>query len=253
MKDNMKHLSRIIGVAIAAMLTLVACGGGDDNPNDPIQQSNTYTDNMSVPAEGGHFDRRLTQLSSSISGSPSYSGNWLSVTKKDYVSGSPELSIQVEPNTATVQRSCVVTVKDKAGNVLLLTITQQAGKGGEEPGPVVYHQSQTVDAGSGSITVTLTDLKVGIASVLNNASWLSVSWPTYTSGSPKVELTFSANTTSKERSAEVTFTATDGNKVVLVVTQPAKEGGDDSAKTEIDDRHDGEYTDQPAYSRRNNK
>jgi len=250
MKDNMKHPSRLFGLAMVAILALVACGGGGDAPEPeptPTPSVRTFTADMSVSAEGGQIDRKITEFSKAISGTPQENVDWLSVTKKTYTSGSPEVTINVQANTATSSRSCVVTFVDVDGNKLLLTVLQAAGNGGTPDTPQVYYQSVSVPAQSGTLEVTLTSLKAEIQSLSNPGTWLSISWPAYISGSPKVKLTFSENTSTEARTADATFTATDNNKVILTVTQQGQ--GEDPINTGIDDRHDGEYTDQPAYSR----
>ena len=96
-------------------------------------------------------------------------------------------------------------------------------------------------------TVTLTNLKTAIKDIEYNADWLTVIKQTYTSGSPSLRLTATANVKDGEstnsRSCTVTITANSGDKVLLNVTQQGAE-----RKTGIDNPHDTP-TDQPAYSR----
>ncbi len=121
--------------------------------------------------------------------------------------------------------------------------------GGTPTNPVnnegkTYQQSATLDAQGTQQTVTLTNLKSKIDDVQNSSNWLTVLISTYSSGSPKIELRATENTSTQQRSVNVTITAVNGDKVILTVTQQ----GAEEQKTGIDDSHDI-TTDKPAYSR----
>lgn len=107
-----------------------------------------------------------------------------------------------------------------------------------------YQQSVTLDVQGTEQTITLNDLKSKIDDVKNSVDWLTVLIKPYTSGSPVVLVSAKEHTDTQHRSADVTITDTNGDKVVLAVTQE----GAEELKTGIDDSHDVP-TDQPAYSR----
>ena len=107
-----------------------------------------------------------------------------------------------------------------------------------------YQQSITLDVQGTEQTITLNDLKSKIDDVKNSVDWLTVLIKPYTSGSPVVLVSAKEHTDTQPRSADVTITDTNGDKVVLAVTQE----GTEELKTGIDDSHDVP-TDQPAYSR----
>ena len=138
--------------------------------------------------------------------------------------------------------------------VAIMTLTACPGEK-KEPSPLnpvnpegkTYQQAETLSAENADKTVTLTNLKTAIKDIEYNADWLTVIKQSYTSGSPSLRLTATANVKDGEstnsRSCTVTITANSGDKVLLNVTQQGAE-----RKTGIDNPHDTP-TDQPAYSR----
>ena len=106
--------------------------------------------------------------------------------------------------------------------------------------PSTTTQSLTLSADKQEGTVSLPGLKAAIDNVVESISWLSATPQSYVSGSPVLQLSIAANTSTSSRSGTVTITDTKKNTVTLTVTQQGIKAG-------IDDIHNI-YTDQPAYA-----
>lgn len=119
-----------------------------------------------------------------------------------------------------------------------------------EPDPIIpevktFQQNVTLDAQGTRQTITFINLKSKIDDVENsNSDWLTVLISPYTSGSPSVVVSATENTSTQQRSGNVTITAVSGDKVILTVTQQ----GAEEQKTDIGDPYDVP-TDKSAYSR----
>ena len=143
-------------------------------------------------------------------------------------------------------------------SIAMLILAACGGDDPKEPSPLnpvdpeptgqTYQQAETLPAEDADKTVTLTNMTTAVKDLEYDADWLTVARQSYTSGSPTLRLTATDNVkdgeTTNVRSCTVTVTATNGDKVLLSVTQQGAE-----RKTGIDDSHDVP-TDQPAYSRK---
>lgn len=131
--------------------------------------------------------------------------------------------------------------------VAMMTLTACHHK--KEPEGQTFQQSVTLPSEKADTTVTLEKLTSAIKNdgLGYDSDWLTVIKQTYTSGSPSLRLTATDNVKDDEstdaRKCMVTVTATNGDKMLLTVTQDGA-----GRKTGIDDSHDMP-TDQPAYSR----
>ena len=105
-----------------------------------------------------------------------------------------------------------------------------------------YRRSAALDANGTQQTLTLSDLNCKIETIQNSNKWLTVYAKNYISGSPEIELSATENTSHEQRQCSVTINATNGDIVMLSVTQE----GAEELKTDIDDSHDVP-TDKPAY------
>ena len=132
--------------------------------------------------------------------------------------------------------------------IIAILCMNACGDKKEEIDGRAFTQELTLPASESEQTVTITKLSVGIENIQNSAQWLTVIKQTYTSGSPQVKLSATANTSKDERKCNVTITANSGDKVILTVTQQGKSEEDEEG-TGIDDIH-GTQTDKPAYSRK---
>lgn len=120
--------------------------------------------------------------------------------------------------------------------------------------PTTISKTLQVDWKKGQQTYTLTDLKDRISNIGNTSAWLTVTLLTYSTGSPKVQLSYEEND-GGERSVVVEITDTKGNKVLLTVKQQVKDsdpspdpGSNDDQDTGIEDTHNT-VTNQPAFIR----
>ncbi len=132
--------------------------------------------------------------------------------------------------------------------IIALLCMNACGDKKEEIDGRAFTQEVTLPANESEQTVTITKLTTEIENIQNSAQWLTVIKQAYTSGSPQVKLSTTANTGKDERKCNVTITANSDDKVILTVTQQGKSDEDEEG-TGIDDIH-GTQTDKPAYSRR---
>ena len=76
-----------------------------------------------------------------------------------------------------------------------------------------------LDASASSKTIELSSLKTSISTISSSESWLTASKQSYSSGSPKIQITATANTSTISRECKVTVIASDDNEVVITVVQ----------------------------------
>ena len=186
-----------------------------------------YSQSVTLPAAGAEKEIQLTGLAAEIN-SISGAKTWLTVTKINGTQG--KVKLVATDNVGEEERSCIVTIIDKAGNKVLLTVNQVASK--------TYNQSVTLPAVGAEKDVQLTGLTAEINSISGAKTWLTVTKINGTQG--KVKLVATDNESETERSCVVTITDKAGDKVLLTVKQP---------KTDDPIGHDFN-TDQPAYTPR---
>ena len=129
-----------------------------------------------------------------------------------------------------------------ACNVLLVS----CGGGGSDDGgggntPRTYTKSITIDASSYSQVVNLSELKTNIVSATSSQTWVTLTRNSYTSGSPSITIDVSENISTSSRMCDITVTASDGNVVIIHLTQKGKSASANPEKKE-------EYSDQEPYS-----
>ena len=142
-------------------------------------------------------------------------------------------------------------MKDKILFAIALMCTMlltSCGGGGSDDGggssnrPSTYYMDINMEETAGSQTVVLNDLKKDVSTAVSSASWLTPSRQAYTSGSPKITIEATANTSSSSRNCTVTVTATDGNKVIITIIQKGTSQTSDQPQTK------DEVSDQQPYS-----
>ena len=117
--------------------------------------------------------------------------------------------------------------------------------GDDKPeGEKTFQQSVTLSATNADETVILTGLTKEIDEIEGGADWLTVIKQAYSERAQSLRLKATDNDSENPRSCTLTITVTNGDKVVIAVTQH----GAEKKTTGIDDSHDI-VTDQPAYSR----
>ncbi len=114
--------------------------------------------------------------------------------------------------------------------------------GGSSSRPSTYYMDINMESAASSQTVVLSNLKTNVSTAISSASWLTPSRPAYTSGSPKITIEATANTSSSSRNCTVTVTATDGYKVIINVIQKGTSQTSDQPQTK------DEVSDQQPYS-----
>jgi hypothetical protein len=82
--------------------------------------------------------------------------------------------------------------------------------GGSSSRPSTYYMDINLESAASSQTVVLSNLKTNVSTATSSASWLTPSRQAYTSGSPKITIEATANTSSSSRNCTVTVTTVDG-------------------------------------------
>lgn len=126
-----------------------------------------------------------------------------------------------------------------------ITACSSGGDGGDGSSEF-SSQTITMAADASSQLVTLEKMTTFIASAAASDSWLTVEVMPYTSGTPTVKLTATANTNTTERRTKVIVFSINEERVELTVTQKARTvSPSDDSNVEV--THEV-VTDQPAYA-----
>ena len=95
--------------------------------------------------------------------------------------------------------------------------------GGNTPSrPSTYNMNVIIEASAYTQTTTLDKLSTNIATATCSEGWVTLTRNAYSSGSPKITIDVTENTSTSSRSCVVTVTATDGNIVKINITQNGK-------------------------------
>ena len=116
------------------------------------------------------------------------------------------------------------------------------GGGGTPSRTSTYYMDVSMDATAGSQTIVLNNLNTDVSTAVSSASWLTPTRQAYTSGSPKIMIEATANTSTSSRNCTVTVTALNGNKVIITVIQKGTSQSSDQPET------NDEVSDQQPYS-----
>lgn len=94
----------------------------DDEPDT----GQTYQQSAVIDVQGTAKTVMLSDLKSKIE-DVDYNSDWLQVLYGAYSSGSPRIELRAEVNTGE-ERSCDVTITDKNGDKVILTVTQEGAE-----------------------------------------------------------------------------------------------------------------------------
>lgn len=120
-------LFKLYLLALVGCLLFTACGGDD------IDEMIGYTETYNIPAEGCKTIYTLKKLNARIEGI-SIEPDWLTVSKLDYLSGSPSILIRAKANTDKNERKWTLNMVTVNGEQIALTLVQ-AGANGDNPAP----------------------------------------------------------------------------------------------------------------------
>ena len=137
----MKNIKQYI-LACVALFMLTACP--DDTTTTTNESGDTNREELTLPSNATEQTVTLYKLSSSIQ-TISSTPSWLKVDKMSYSSGSPQIKLSSEENTAMDERKCNVNIMDISGGKLTLYITQRgfSKEDSEGKGMDDYHNTQT--------------------------------------------------------------------------------------------------------------
>lgn len=131
---------KILSIALMAVLTLTACGGGSDDPDDPYTptpqpptpqtQGKFLMQTLNMPADASENTVALNGLTTAINRTTHVGTvSWMTVKEETYSSGTPRVSVSCLQNLETTARSHDV-IFIAASDTLLLTVNQAAYEGG---------------------------------------------------------------------------------------------------------------------------
>lgn len=129
----MKSIRKYIFAGMAIFM-LTAC------PSDPESETQSYTQDITLPSTASEKMVTLSQLQTSIA-TVENSASWLTVEPQSYTSGSPKVKLCSTANTAKTERKCNVTITASSGDKVTLSVTQQGAT--EGAGIEDLHSSQT--------------------------------------------------------------------------------------------------------------
>ena len=129
----MKSIRKYIFAGMA-ILMLTAC------PSEPESETQTYTQDITLPSTATEKMVTLSKLQTSIV-TVENSASWRSIEPQAYSSGSPKVMLRSTANTAKTERRCNVTITASSGDKVVLSVTQQGVSEGTEIDDL--HGSQT--------------------------------------------------------------------------------------------------------------
>lgn len=134
----MKSIKQYL-LACIAVFMLTACS---DHNNE--EEGQTYKQDVTLPAIASEQLVTLNHLNSSIE-TVKNSASWLIVEQQFYSSGSPKVKLRSTDNTDKEERKCNVTITATSGDIVILTVTQQAANEENSEGTGIddLHGTQT--------------------------------------------------------------------------------------------------------------
>ena len=129
---------KFLSIAFAACLTLLSCGGGDDDtptpqplpPTPGTVKGKHFTQTCNMPADASETIVTLTGLTSEVTRKKG-SASWLTVNAVPYTGGTPQVAVACTQNLGTDAREQEVSFI-AANDTLVLTVRQAAYTGGTD-------------------------------------------------------------------------------------------------------------------------
>ena len=201
-------------IGLMSFFALTACGGSDDGggsttPSNPGTGTSAITLSpavLNVSASEGTYT--VNVASPEVDWSATTSTEWLNVTAQGTVATKGLLSIKVQANTGTAERTGTITVKSRNARATL-TVVQS------DPMQVSTHATISVSGGS---TATVTVSAKGDWTATASDAWLIP----VKSDPSTLTITTQPNTTASMRSGVVTITL-GGERQTIDVLQDAPE------------------------------
>ena len=136
----------------------------------------------------------------------------------------------------------IISVISIVGLLIVSSCGDENNKNDDGPNSrekIISTQELSLDA-LGSTEVFIIDKLISaITDIDNTADWITITIPSYSSGAPKIEITWKNNDTADKRVATVLLKTAESDQITLTINQ--------DVKSSIDDIHNTQ-TDQPALS-----
>ena len=201
------------------MCLVMACGGGDE-PGEEPQVSKDRVDvapNLQLLGDGQVTELTVT---ANCSWTITMSANWLTVNS---TSGNNTETVKVSAgkNPTSEPRSAILTVKGGTAPAQIVTVTQLAG--------TVVPEVKTLTADVSSLAFEAKG-EAKTIKIVSNTTWSITGKPEWCllsessgSGSRDIAVTANENTKTEDRSGQIVIEGDGVSKVVIDVTQKAKE------------------------------
>lgn len=143
----------------------------------------------------------------------------------NYVSGFATVTDKKNNDYITIKFESFKFGSGSKTYILNGTVQLMIGESGDNSGgngggsSSTYYMDVHLNSSAQSQIIELTNLETSVSKISSSASWLIVSKQPYSSGSPKIKIDATANTSSSSRECKVTVIASDDNEVVITVVQ----------------------------------
>lgn len=210
------------------MCLLAACGGGDEPGDEPVVSKDliNVAPNLRLLGDGQVAELTVT---ANCSWTITYAADWLSVNP---TSGNNNGTVQVSAgkNSTGKERTATLTVRGGTAKEKYVMVTQPAGTAEPEVKALTADvTSMAFEAKGETKTIRITSNTTW--SVSSKPEWCVLS-ESSGSGNKNITVTANENTKTEDRSAQIVIEGDGVSKVVIDVTQKAKElqepGSDDN-------------------------
>ena len=187
-----------------AQITVTGKNSGVSKEVKVVQSANSYTFN--VQTEILNFNSGISSQTIKVNGNDSWTASSNKSWCKVPSSGNGNVTVTVDANNDPQERSAEITIKgDNTGNTYIVKVNQ-SGVGYEFS---ISDSSLQFEASAGSKTLSVTGNDSWTAS--SSDTWCTVS-PTTGQGGRDVTVSVTANTSTTDRNAKVTFRGTNSGK-----------------------------------------
>lgn len=195
------------------IVSFTSCSKAEDTPGEQLPPITIPDEMLTItsPAEAGS---KTVAFVATTSWEVEASYGWLNISPMRGGAGNMTLTVKMEANTDTTDRSAVISIK-AGGKVYKINVTQKAA-------PAIFSidpGNSTVSSVAGTLDVVITSN--GNWSADNGSDWVELSAKSGKGGKETITASYLANEGSKSRSAVITFTSGTLSQT-LTITQQGK-------------------------------
>ena len=195
------------------IVSLTSCSKAEDTPGEQLPPITIPDEMLTItsPAESGS---KTVAFVATTSWEVEASYGWLNISPMRGGAGNMTLTVKMEANTDTTDRSAVISIK-AGGKVYKINVTQKAA-------PAIFSidpDNSTVSSVAGTLAVVITSN--GNWSADNSSDWVELSAKSGKGGKETITASYLANEGAESRSAVITFTSGTLSQT-LTITQQGK-------------------------------